>query len=86
MDNEEKIKSLADRLRVHLVSLYFNIVDNKEMKELDMTMTDEDDQEEEDFTYNCEVCEKMTMYATKPPKDYPLPLCLSDKCLQSMIV
>lgn len=78
MDNNKLIQSL----RQHLVTLYFKIMESMD-SDGDRTMIDESD--DDNYTHHCEVCNKMTTYNEKPPADYPLPLCLTDECLEILI-
>lgn len=44
------------------------------------------DEENPPYTFWCIDCDTGTYYSTKPDSDYPLPLCLSDRCLKDFIV
>ena len=76
------MEKMIEQLRHRMIELYFKVMDGIQ-NDGDATMID--GEEVSQFTYNCESCEKMTMYRDKPPADYPLPLCLSNECLKQLI-
>ena len=70
-------------VRNHYISIYFNVMEElKEKEDNDLTIVSDGNEEDQDgYGHQCMICNEGTMYHSKPPQEYPFPLCLSDFCL-----
>lgn len=72
-----------------LMMQYFNVMQahQSETDDDDITREDYDIDEDDDYyQYECNSCDKHTLYSKKPPSDYPMRLCMNDDCLTEFLI